>query len=75
MKGQIDVLIMDESVGDYYLNEMDTSSIKKSSYIYTERDQEISNMAFSKKKDLTNYVDKFNQYISKQESVQRISIN
>ncbi|MCH4889110.1 transporter substrate-binding domain-containing protein [Acidaminobacter sp. JC074] len=75
LKGQIDVLIMDENVGDYYLNEVVKANIHKAPYKYIESDQEIANLAFSKKNKLTDYIQIFNNHISKNESKVKTSIN
>jgi len=64
LKGQIDVIIMDEAIGDYYLsNILDSKVIKKCIYKHTERNQAISNIGFSKVNQLKDYVNEFNEYI------------
>lgn len=63
-KGQLDGIIMDENIGDYYMkNVVDGRLYKKESYVHIETDQEISNMGFSKKNDLSDYIDIFNSKV------------
>ena len=63
LKGQLDGVIMDENIGDYYLKHVvNDAKIKKSTYKHTERDQAISNMGFSKINNLDRYVKHFDEY-------------
>lgn len=64
IKGQVDVLIMDEAIGDYYLKHVvESKAITKCSYHHVERDQAISNIGFSKANQLDDYVNEINDYI------------
>lgn len=66
LKGQVDVVIMDEEVGDYYINASHVGAgIRKSNFKQSESALDIANLAFSKKNNLTEYVEVLNQYLSK----------
>lgn len=64
LKKQVDAIIIDEKIGDYYLgNVIESDQIKKNTYKHIEKDQDISNIGFSKKNDLEDYVAIFNANI------------
>jgi len=64
LKGQVDGIIIEENIGDYYLNHIiQSNEIVKSAYQHVENDQEISNIGFSKKNDLDFYVKHFDHHV------------
>jgi len=64
LKGQVDGIIIEENIGDYYLNHIiETNEIMKATYQHTEKDQEISNIAFSKKNSLEFYIKHFDHRV------------
>jgi len=64
LKGQVDGIIIEENIGDYYLNHIiDANEIMKATYQHTENDQEISNIAFSKKNSLDFYIKHFDHHV------------
>lgn len=64
LKGQVDGIIIEENIGDYYLNHIiQTNEIMKSAYQHVENDHEISNIGFSKKNDLDFYVKHFDHHV------------
>lgn len=64
LKGQVDVIILDENIGDYYLKHHMKQAIVKNKYKHVESDQEISNMGFSRVNHLQSYVQLFDQSLN-----------
>lgn len=64
LKGQVDVVIMDESVGDYYIQKSYSGqNIRKSSYQQIESAANIANLAFSKRNNLSAYIETLNAHL------------
>lgn len=54
LKGQVDAVIMDRYSGDYHLNSrMKGKGVERSGYVETVRRENVSNMAFTKTRDLS----------------------
>ncbi|MBI9011046.1 MAG: transporter substrate-binding domain-containing protein [Clostridiales bacterium] len=64
LKGQVDGIIIEENIGDYYLNHIiQSNEVIKSAYQHVESDQEISNIGFSRKNNLDFYVKHFDHHV------------
>jgi len=60
-KGQVDAIIIEEMTGDYYLkNVIEDKNIEKATLIKRIKRENVSNMAFTKAKEMTGYISMFN---------------
>lgn len=61
-KGQVDAIILEEMTGDYYLsNVVAGKQVVKASYKKVVRRDNVSNMAYTKAKDMSSYMEVFNR--------------
>lgn len=76
LKGQVDAVIMDRYSGDYHLNSrLKGQGLERSGYVETVRRENVSNMAFTKARDLSAVIALFNgsfQELQKDGTVDRI---
>lgn len=61
IKGQIEAVIMDRYSGDYHLNSsLKGQGIERTAYVETVRRENVSNMAFTRAKDMSAVIELFN---------------
>ncbi len=61
-KGQVDAVIMDRYSGDYHLNTtLKGKGVERAAYIETVRRENVSNMAFTRARDLNSVITIFNE--------------
>lgn len=62
MKGQVDAVIMERYSGDYHLNSsLKGQGLERAAYVETIHRENVSNMAFSRAKDLSDVIGIFNE--------------
>lgn len=61
-KGQLDAIIIEEMTGDYYLkNIVGSGKVRKASFRKVVKRENVSNMAYTKVRDMNKYIEMFNR--------------